>query len=68
MSASDPIMFAALVSRMSDGELLRSVRRFEALSNLSDYQLALLDEARLRGLLASKMPITDASIMGAELR
>lgn len=52
MSTSDPIMFAALASRMSDDELRRSIRRLGDQVSFSDYQLALIDEARLRGIVA----------------
>ena len=55
MSQSDPMTFAALASRMSDDELARSIFRFGSSDNLSEYQLALLDEARLRRLFGKSV-------------
>ena len=47
--------FAALASRMSDDELARSISRFGSSDSLSEYQLALLDEARLRRLFGKSV-------------
>lgn len=51
MPTSDPIVFAALVARMSDDELFQAFQNVKGQVEPGAFEQAVLDETQIRGLL-----------------
>lgn len=53
MSSCDPMRYASQASNMSDREIFDQIHASRSGDDMNDFKTAILDEARLRGMLSA---------------